>query len=125
MITTHSQSIARRQGLAPGIALAGLSRWRALFAGFVVAAALGAGLLTGAAPALSAEPAQVPTTVNINTADAATLAAVLKGVGESRAVEIVRHRQMYGEFSSVEELLEVKGIGPATLDVNRKAITLE
>ncbi|GAB3287693.1 ComEA family DNA-binding protein [Parahaliea aestuarii] len=63
--------------------------------------------------------------VNINSADAATLAAQLKGVGLSRAEEIVRYREMYGPFKSVEELAEVKGIGPATLDRNRAVITLE
>ncbi|NND66696.1 MAG: helix-hairpin-helix domain-containing protein [Halioglobus sp.] len=125
MITTDPQTVARRHGLAATSALAGGSRWRALFASLVIAVALGAGLLAGAAPALSAETAPAPTTVNINTADAATLATVLKGVGESRAVEIVRHRQMYGAFSTVDELMEVKGIGRATLDLNRAAITLE
>ena len=64
-------------------------------------------------------------TVNINTADAQTLAATLKGVGESRATEIVRYREAYGPFASAEELTEVKGIGQSTLDMNRKLITLE
>ena len=125
MITTSSHLIAKRHGLAPAPALSGASRWRALVVGLLLAATLGAGLLTGASPAFSAEPQDTPATVNINTADAATLAAVLKGVGESRAVEIVRHRQVYGAFSTVDELMEVKGIGRATLDLNREAITLE
>jgi competence protein ComEA len=64
-------------------------------------------------------------TVNINKADAQTLAATLKGVGESRATEIVRYREAYGPFASAEELTEVKGIGQSTLDMNRKLITLE
>jgi competence protein ComEA len=64
-------------------------------------------------------------TVNINTADAPTLAASLKGVGQSRAVEIVRYREAYGPFSSADELAEVKGIGQSTLEQNRKVITLE
>lgn len=65
------------------------------------------------------------TTVNINTADAQTLAENLKGVGESRAAEIVRHRETYGPFASTDELVEVKGIGQSTLDMNRDVITLE
>ena len=65
------------------------------------------------------------TTVNINSADAQTLAAHLKGVGDSRAAEIVRHRETYGPFASAEELTEVKGIGQSTLDMNRDVITLE
>jgi competence protein ComEA len=65
------------------------------------------------------------TTVNINSADAQTLASALKGVGEARAAEIVRHRETYGPFASAEELTEVKGIGQSTLDMNRDVITLE
>jgi competence protein ComEA len=64
-------------------------------------------------------------TVNINSADAQTLATSLKGVGEVRAAEIVRHRETYGPFASAEELIEVKGIGQSTLDMNRDVITLE
>jgi competence protein ComEA len=90
---------------------------------------LGVGLLAGSPPVFAQEqqavaPAKVAT-VNINTADAQTLAANLKGVGESRAMEIVRYRESYGPFESVEELTEVKGVGPSTLDRNRSAITLE
>lgn len=63
--------------------------------------------------------------VNINTADAATLAAGLRGVGVSRAEDIIRYRETYGPFGTVEELADVKGIGQATLDNNRAVITLE
>lgn len=63
--------------------------------------------------------------VNINTADAQTLADTLKGVGEARAQEIVRYREAYGPFASADELTEVKGIGPSTLEMNRDLITLE
>src|SRR5262245_34177813 len=62
-------------------------------------------------PAAPAGDKPAVTTVNINSADAQTLAANLKGVGESRAAEIVRHRETYGPFASAEELTEVKGIG--------------
>lgn len=63
--------------------------------------------------------------ININTADALALAAALKGVGASKAQEIIRHRETYGPFASTEELLEVKGIGKSTLERNRGVITLE
>ena len=73
--------------------------------------------------------AQVPdarvVTVNINTADAATLAERLTGVGMSRAQEIVRYRESFGAFDSVDELADVKGIGPSTVDKNRSRIVLE
>ncbi|MFU8762933.1 MAG: ComEA family DNA-binding protein [Haliea sp.] len=63
--------------------------------------------------------------VNINTADAATLAAGLRGVGLSRAEDIIRYRETYGPFATVEELVDVTGIGQATLENNRAVITLE
>lgn len=77
---------------------------------------------------VAADPATDPVrekVVNINTADASTLAVALRGVGESRAREIIRHRETYGPFASPEELLEVKGIGKSTLEQNRSRITLE
>lgn len=79
------------------------------------------------APAGEKKPADAAavTKVNINTADAQTLAANLKGVGEARAMEIVRYREAYGPFASADELTEVKGIGPSTLEANRESITLE
>lgn len=104
-------------------ALAFLALW---FAGALV--------VLGGSPAVFAEDPQrvvaekaVPgaSRVNINVADATTLAGALRGVGESRALEIVRHRETYGPFASAEELMEVKGIGQATLDQNRDLITLE
>lgn len=63
--------------------------------------------------------------VNINSADAQTLAESLKGVGLTRAEEIVRYRETYGPFASVDELVEVKGVGPSTVDKNRAVLTLE
>ncbi|RYZ87302.1 MAG: competence protein ComE [Moraxellaceae bacterium] len=62
--------------------------------------------------------------VNINTADAATLAAALNGIGIKKAEAIIAHREQLGKFTSAEQLLEVKGIGKATLDKNRDKIKL-
>ncbi|MFI2366397.1 helix-hairpin-helix domain-containing protein [Promicromonospora sp. NPDC019610] len=53
--------------------------------------------------------------VDINTADAAGLEA-LPGVGPSIAQAIVEWRETNGAFASVDELDDVPGIGPATLD---------
>ncbi len=69
--------------------------------------------------------APAPAVVNINSADAETLAMVLDGVGESRAKEIVRYREAYGPFYSAEDLLEVRGVGKSILSNNRDRITLE
>lgn len=62
--------------------------------------------------------------VNINTADAATLAAELSGVGPSRAAAIVKYREEHGAFQSIEDLLKVSGIGRAILDNNAGNIRL-
>ena len=63
--------------------------------------------------------------IDINTADAAAIAAALDGVGLVKAQEIVAYREMFGAFKTVDELMEVKGIGPGTLDRNRDRIKLE
>jgi competence protein ComEA len=93
-----------------------------------MALAMMAGVLPGSAGGAYAQdkaPPPAVTAVNINKADAATMASALKGVGTSRAQEIVRYREAYGPFSSVDELAEVKGIGQSTLDDNRARITLD
>ena len=58
--------------------------------------------------------------LDINSADA--IAAALNGVGLTKAQEIVVYREMFGNFHSVEELADVKGIGPATVEKNRQRI---
>ncbi|MEX1033602.1 MAG: helix-hairpin-helix domain-containing protein [Cellvibrionaceae bacterium] len=62
--------------------------------------------------------------VNINEADAESIATALHRVGQKRAEAIVAWREANGKFSSVEQLLEVKGIGEATLENNRERILL-
>ncbi len=62
--------------------------------------------------------------VNLNTADVATLESELVGIGQTKAQAIVDHRNANGPFASVDELLEVKGIGPATLEKNRDRLSV-
>ncbi|MBV7562365.1 helix-hairpin-helix domain-containing protein [Pseudomonas sp. sia0905] len=62
--------------------------------------------------------------VNLNTADAETLQRELSGVGAVKAQAIVAYRDTHGEFASVDELLEVKGIGEALLERNRAKLTV-
>jgi competence protein ComEA len=62
--------------------------------------------------------------VNINTADAATLAAAINGVGEKRAATIVEYREAHGPFASIDELTRIKGIGAGTIDRNRDNLTV-
>lgn len=63
--------------------------------------------------------------VDVNSADAATLAEELDGVGPAKAQAIVDFREQYGAFKSPDELLEVKGIGERVLDLNRENIRLD
>jgi competence protein ComEA len=62
--------------------------------------------------------------VNINTADAKTLAKSIKGVGDKKAKAIVVYRARHGRFKSVDELKKVKGIGSGTVDRNRPNLTV-
>jgi competence protein ComEA len=61
--------------------------------------------------------------VNINTASATEL-ETLSGIGEVLAAEIVSYRTENGPFASVDELDEVSGIGPATLEDIRDQVTV-
>ncbi|MFI8739609.1 ComEA family DNA-binding protein [Stutzerimonas zhaodongensis] len=77
-----------------------------------------------AGPTKPADPvvvaaAQQAAPININSADAETLTRELKGIGATKAKAIVAYREAHGPFTSVDELLEVKGIGAATLEKNR------
>ena len=61
--------------------------------------------------------------VNVNSATAEQL-DVLPGVGPSTAAAIVSHRQQHGPFQTVEQLADVRGIGPAKLDALRGLVTV-
>ena len=74
----------------------------------------------GQAPAVD-DPPRGP--VDVNTAGVDDLIR-LPGVGPVRAAEIVRRRELLGGYSTLEELLEIKGIGPATLDGLRSNATV-
>jgi len=63
-------------------------------------------------------------TVNINTADAATIDRVLVNVGPAKADAIVAYRKANGAFRSAEQLALVKGIGLKTVEKNRDRIAL-
>lgn len=62
--------------------------------------------------------------VDVNTADAETISAELKGVGITKAIAIVEYRKANGPFRSVDDLAQVKGIGARTVDSNREFIML-
>lgn len=63
--------------------------------------------------------------VNVNTADATTLAKELDGVGPAKARAIVEYRQKNGPFRTAEDLLKVQGIGQKVIDANKGNIRVE
>ena len=63
--------------------------------------------------------------LNINTADAPTIAATLKGIGLKKAEAIIEFRTSNGPFMTIDELALVKGIGEKTVEANRSLITLK
>ncbi len=78
-----------------------------------------------AVPAM-AQNADAPlVSVNINEASAEEISEVLNGVGEAKAQAIVDYREENGTFGAVEDLAQVKGIGPSTIQKNEARIALE
>jgi competence protein ComEA len=63
--------------------------------------------------------------VDLNNADAETIARELNGVGQARAQAIVDYRNEYGAFQSPEDLLNVTGIGRFILEANEQNILVE
>jgi competence protein ComEA len=62
--------------------------------------------------------------LNINEADQLALES-LPGIGPAKAADILAYRQMIGSFTSLEDLLDVSGIGPSTLDSLRDYLICE
>lgn len=91
-----------------------------------------------AAPTATATPAPMAQTVmadsqtpaqaamlDLNQADASTLQVHLNGIGKAKAEAIVAYRDANGPFASVDELLEIKGIGSALLERNRDKLMVQ
>ncbi|MBW3595335.1 MAG: helix-hairpin-helix domain-containing protein [Actinobacteria bacterium] len=72
-----------------------------------------------ATPTSSASPGLV----NLNTADQVALETI-PGIGPVTATAILQHRTEIGSYESVEQLLDVTGIGPATLEAVRPYVTV-
>ena len=60
--------------------------------------------------------------INVNTATAQQLCS-LKGIGEKKAAAIIQYRDEHGDFTSVDQLLNVPGIGEKLLESFRDRIT--
>ncbi|MDR6680073.1 ComEA family DNA-binding protein [Pseudomonas oryzihabitans] len=84
--------------------------------------ALGCETVAGVTTTTSTDAPQVP--LNINVADVVALQR-LQGIGAAKAQAIVDYRQSHGAFASVDELLEVKGIGKKLLQRNRASLSVD
>lgn len=102
-------------GVRPGVDETTVNMARLLTDGEQIVIGLpGAAASPGPAAAPSAAPGNPGPLVNLNTADQAAL-ETLPGVGPVTAAAILEWRAEHGGFTSVDELLEVSGIGEATL----------
>ena len=75
------------------------------------------------APAPAVPTSAAPPAVSLNSADVQELETI-PGVGPVTASAIVAHRDEAGPFTSIEQLMDVSGIGPATLESIRPYVTL-
>jgi competence protein ComEA len=106
----------------------------AIFSSLFFAFLVGSSAMVGAAPSAT-QAVSVPVVapafsdeqvgnVNLNTADVETLKRDLSGVGSAKARAIVSYRDNHGPFASVDELLQVKGIGKSLLEKNRNRLSV-
>lgn len=72
--------------------------------------------------ALGFSSATMAMEVNINSADAETMAEFLNGIGIQKAKAIVDYRKENGNFTSVDELQKVPGIGSKTVEKNMEKL---
>jgi len=62
--------------------------------------------------------------ININTASASEL-ETLPGIGPTLAQSVIEHREAHGPFATIEEIMDVRGIGEGLFDEMRDLITVE
>lgn len=74
---------------------------------------------------LVASFAVVAAPVDINTANASTLASELNGIGTAKAAAIVAYREAHGPFKRLEDLTLVKGVGEKTVEKNRAILVIQ
>ena len=60
--------------------------------------------------------------IDINKADAATIAKEIKGLGPAKAKAIVKYRNTHGPYKRVDDLVKVSGIGEKTLEMIRPQV---
>jgi len=69
-------------------------------------------------------PVSQAAVVNINKANAAALTENLSGIGPKKAAAIISYRKSNGAYKSVDDLLNVKGIGEKLLQKNRNDLSI-
>lgn len=74
---------------------------------------------------LSSVKSSPPISLNINSASFEELSTKLKGIGKAKAAAIIEWRETNGKFTSLEDIDEVRGIGPAILEKNRALIRFD
>jgi competence protein ComEA len=82
---------------------------------------LGAAVLA----AMLLAPNAIAGPVNVNSADAKTLAKELQGVGMAKAEAIVSYRQKNGPYKTADDLAKVKGLGKKLIEQNRANLKFE
>jgi len=82
---------------------------------------LGAAILA----AMLLAPNAIAGPVDVNSADAKTLARELQGVGKAKAEAIVSYRQKNGPFKSADDLAKVKGLGKKLIEQNKVNLKFE
>lgn len=80
--------------------------------------------LTTSAPRAARKQPPTAGSINLNTASIQELMR-LPGIGESYARRVVAYRQEHGRFRSVDDLINVKGIGPKKLENLRLFLTIQ
>ena len=108
-------------GARPGVDLTGLNLARVLVDGEQIL--VGVEPPAGVAPSAAGSEGPVASLVNINTADQVALES-LPGIGPVTAQSILAWRTEHGAFTSVDQLLDVDGIGEATLAELTPYVTL-
>ncbi|MDN7124232.1 ComEA family DNA-binding protein [Pseudidiomarina terrestris] len=73
-------------------------------------------------PTQQAAAQEVVMKVNVNTASAAELSMALTGVGTKRAEAIIELREKLGGFTELNQLMQIKGVGPRLLELNKDRI---